>query len=124
MAKFTRRDKLRARMKAIPVNVRKALRAQNKTNAAEMVATARRFVRKDDYDLHNSIRHQDVSDSTRISQRVAAGGRKAVHGWWVEVGTSKMAAYPYFWPTWRMLRRRFKARMTRAAKKAIRDSLP
>lgn len=116
---FTNRNRLRAKLKAIPVGVRRALKAQNAANAAELVETQGGFVRVDDADLQNSIKHQDVSDSTRISQRVSAGGRAAPHGWWIEVGTVKMPAFPFFWPAWRLKKRRFKSRMSRAAKKAI-----
>lgn len=116
---FTNRDRLRRRMRSIPVEVRKALKDQNAVNAAELVETQKGFVPVDDGDLRGSIRHQDVSDSTRISQRVSAGGREAPHGWWQEVGTSKMQANPFFWVAWRLKRRRFKTRMSRAAKKAI-----
>lgn len=120
---FTNRDRLRRRMKAIAPGVRKALKAQNAANAAELVETQKGFVRVDDADLQNSIKHQDVSDSTRISQRVSAGGREAPHGWWNEVGTVNMPAFPFFWPAWRLKRRRFKSRMSRAAKKAIAEAV-
>lgn len=120
---FTNRDRLRRKMKAIPVNVRKALREQNAANAADLVQTQKGFVRVDDGDLRDSIEHQDVSDSTRISQRVSAGGRKAPHGWWVEVGTSKMPAFPFFWVAWRLKKRRYKTRMSRAGKKAIAEAV-
>lgn len=135
---FTNRDRLRRRLKAIPVEVRRALKAQNAKNAAEMVETAKGFAPKDDHTLANSIRHQDVSDSTRISQRVEAGGkattkpvRKSEKGGAPmydyalaqEYGTVDMPAHPYFWPAWRLKRRRFKSRMTRAAKKAVEGAI-
>lgn len=121
--RFTNRDRLRRRLKAIPVGVRKALKAQNAVNAADLVETQQGFVRVDDGALKASVKHQDVSDSTRISQRVSAGGRAAPHGWWVEVGTSKMPAFPFFWVGWRLKRRRYKSRMSRAAKKAIAEAV-
>lgn len=131
---FSNRDRLRRRLKAIPLEVRKALRAQNAVNAAEMVETAKGFAPEDDGVLRASIKSQDVSDSTRISQRVEAGGptttrpvRKSEKGnaptydyaLAQEHGTEDMPAHPFFWPAWRLKRRRFKTRMSRAAKKAI-----
>ena len=110
-------------MKAIPEGVKVAARAQLKKNAVEFVETAKGFVRVDDGDLRASIREEDTSDETRISRTVSAGGRAAPHGWWVEVGTSKMSAYPFFFPAWNLKKRRFKSRMTRAAKKAIQEAI-
>lgn len=122
-AKFSGKGRLLKRMRATPPAVRRALRAQNAANAAELVATQKGFVRKDEHKLEESIQHQDTSDATRIRQTITAGGRMAPHGWWVEVGTSKMPAYPFFWPAWRLKRRRFRMRMTRAGKKAIDGAL-
>lgn len=128
---FTNRDRLRRRMKAIPSEVRKALKAQNAVNAAELVQTIVGFVPKDDGALAASVRHQDVSDSTRISQRVESGGAATTrpvregadatydYALAQEYGTGKMPANPSFWPAWRLKRRRFKTRMSRAAKKAV-----
>lgn len=119
MAGFSNRKRLSAKMKAIPVEVRRALRAQNAANAEELVQTMKGFVPVDEMKLHDSIKRQDVSNSARISQRVSAGSRSAPYASWVEHGTSKNDAKPFFWPSWRLKRKRLKGRMTRAAKKAI-----
>lgn len=124
---FTNRDRLRRRMKAIPVEVRKALKAQNAINAADLVAVQKGFAAASFSDptgkLQGSIKHQDVSDSTRISQRVTAGSREAPYAAWVEFGTSKNDPRPFFWPAYRLMRRRMKSRMSRAAKKAITEAI-
>nr|WP_314437611.1 HK97-gp10 family putative phage morphogenesis protein [uncultured Brevundimonas sp.] len=126
--------RLSKKMAAVPKEVRKALRAQNKANANELVDTMRGFAPVRDGALVTSIKGKDVSNSQRISQRVKAGGqqttkavRKSAKGTApdydyalaVEYGTEDMAAQPFFWPAWRLKRRRFKSRMSRAAKKAI-----
>lgn len=134
---FTNRVRLQRKMKAIPVEVRRALKAQNAVNAAEMVETVKGFMgtfKDPTGTLKGSVKHQDVSDSTRISQRVSAGGASTtkpvrnskkggapLYDYAVaqEYGTEGMPANPAFWPAWRLKRRRFKARMSRAAKKAI-----
>lgn len=131
---FTNRVRLQRRLKAIPVAVRRALKAQNAVNAAELVETVKGFMPVDDGTLRGSVKHHDVSDSTRISQRVSAGGAATTkpvrrsskdnaplydYALAQEYGTEKMPANPAFWPAWRLKRRRFKARMSRAAKKAI-----
>lgn len=123
---FTNRDRLRRRMKSIPAAVRRALKAQNAINAAEMVETVKGFMSGFEDPtgaLKGSVKHQDVSDSTRISQRVEEGGAAAPHALHVEQGTVHAPAYPHFWPAWRLKRRRFKSRMSRAAKKAIQGAI-
>jgi hypothetical protein len=120
---FTRRDALRRKLRAIPVAARKALKSQNAANAAELVETIKGFAPVDSGTLRASIKHQDVSDSTRISQRVSEGGAEAPHARHVEHGTVDTPAQPHFWAGWRLKRRRFKARMSRAAKKAIAEAI-
>lgn len=123
MTGFSNRNRLRRRLKAIPVGVRKALKAQNAQNAADLVDTMKGFAPVQDGALVSSIKHQDVSDSTRISQRVSAGARDAPYAAWVEFGTSKNPANPFFWPAYRILKRRLKTRMSRAAKKAVQEAI-
>lgn len=117
------RAKLGRKLMKLTPAVSRALKAQNAANAAELVETQKGFVRVDDGDLLGTIKHQDTSDGNRISQQVSAGGRKAPHGWWNEVGTVNMPAHPFFWVAWRLKRRRFKSRMSRAAKKAIQEAV-
>lgn len=120
---FSNRDRLRRKMKAIPLAVRKAAREQLKNNANDLVETMKGFAPVQDGALVSSIKQQDVSDSTRISRRVSAGSREALYASWVEFGTSKSAATPFFWPAYRLLRRRMKSRMSRAAKKAVQEAV-
>lgn len=116
---FSNRDRLRRKLKAIPVAVRKAAREQLKANAKELVETQKSFAPVDDGKLRDSIKEQDVSTSTRISRRVSAGGREAPYAKWVEFGHGQAEPHPFFWPAYRLKRRRFRARMAKAAKKAI-----
>jgi HK97 gp10 family phage protein len=127
---FTNRDRLRRRLRAIPAGVRKALKEQNAVNAADLVAVQKSFAASSFSDptgkIQSSIKHQDVSDSTRISQRVTAGAKDEKgrdYAAWVEFGTSKNGARPFFWPAYRLMKRRMKARMSRAAKKAVQEAV-
>lgn len=147
---FTNRDLLRRRMKSIPVAVRKAVRAQLRANAIEFRDTAKSFVPVDTGQLKENIFAIDVSDSTQMSWRVSAGSFYAHYARWVEFGTAASAAQParqnrnyrrtavltrslaahhatearpFFWPAYRLKKRAFKARVTRAAKKAIKDAI-
>lgn len=135
MTGFTNRVRLQRRLQSIAPGVRRALKAQNAINAAEMVETAKGFAPVDEGDLKASIRHEDVSDGTKISQRVSAGGptttkpvRKGQSASYdranaAEYGADGSPAHPFFWPAWRLKRRRFKSRMTRAGKKAIQEAV-
>jgi len=147
---FTNRDLLRRRLKAIPVGVRKAVRAQLQANAIELRDTARSFVPVDTGQLKENIFAINVSDSTQMSWRVTAGSFYAHYARWVEFGTAASAAQPsrqnrryrrtaimtralgahhataarpFFWPAYRLKKRAFKARVTRAAKKAMKDAI-
>lgn len=127
---FSNRDRLRRRMKAIPVEVRKAAREQLKKNAEELVETQKRFAAMSFKDptgkLQSGIKQQDVSDSTRISRKVSASAKDEKgrdYAAWAEFGTSKSEAAPYFWPAYRLKKRALKTRMTRAAKKAVQGAV-
>ena len=123
MAGFSNRDRLRKRLKAIPERVRKAAERQLEINANEMVETAKDFVPIDDGALVSSIKQRDASDDTKISRRVSAGSNEAFYAPWVEFGHGQAAPRPFFWPAYRLKRRRFKARMNRAAKKAVQEAI-
>lgn len=134
MGKFANKARALRRMAAIPPAVKAALKAQNAANAADMVETAKRFAPEQDGVLRDSIRHEDASEPHRISQRVEAGGptttnpvRRSKKGsspdydyaQAQEYGTQDMAAQPFFWPAWRLKRKAYKRRMSKAAKAAI-----
>lgn len=153
-SKFTNRDRLTRRFKSIPIEVRKAVRAQNNANADEMVRVAKGFAEtsRETGELIASIRSHDTTDSTRIRARVSAGAGGAYYARFVEFGTAASdaqigqlykrqkgatrglrrkdkqahaatAARPFFWPAYRLLRRRFRARIMRAAKSAIQGAV-
>lgn len=52
---------------------------------------------------------------------VTAGNSHVRYAHLVEFGTSKTEAEPFFWPAYRVLKKRIRNRINRAAKKAIRD---
>ncbi|TGU87723.1 HK97 gp10 family phage protein [Mesorhizobium sp. M00.F.Ca.ET.151.01.1.1] len=53
---------------------------------------------------------------------VTAGNEDVRYAHLVEFGTSKMEAEPFFWPAFRLLRKRLQNRINRAAKKAVKDA--
>nr|WP_321457430.1 HK97-gp10 family putative phage morphogenesis protein [uncultured Cohaesibacter sp.] len=53
---------------------------------------------------------------------VTAGNSDVRYAHLVEFGTSKTEAQPFFWPAFRLLRRRQQRRIDRAGKKAIKEA--
>lgn len=53
---------------------------------------------------------------------IYAGGDDAFHARFQEFGTSKMPANPFFFPVWRVRKKRFKNRVSRALRTSIRRS--
>lgn len=60
-----------------------------------------------------------VGNGERIT--IYAGNSEAYYARWVEFGTSKATPHPYFYPSYRTLKRRVKSRITREMKKAIKE---
>ena len=125
--KFRNKDKLFQSLKNTVPEVDKNLRDALAQGGDEMVQQAKSFVPKDEGDLLNSIewewtQNTQASDSRSPAIIVMAGddkGGKADHAMHVELGTVKMARQPYFFPAYRLLKRKIKGRLTRSMTKAI-----
>ena len=128
-------DRLKRKMTvSIPRHVRAATRAAMEKSANEIVASARTFAPVDTGDLRDSIgwtwgdapkgaltlaSSRPVGDGERIT--IYAGGGDAFYARFQEFGTQAMPASPFFFPAYRLNRKRAKGRITRAMKKAIRE---
>lgn len=125
--------RLRRRLtKTIPDKVREAAKEALEESATELVAEIKRLVPVDQGTLRDSIGWTwgDVpdgamalgtvasSDSVRVT--VYAGGGDAFYAWFQEFGTVKMSPQPFFFPSYRKLKRKIKGRTTRKINKAIR----
>ena len=66
-----------------------------------------------------TVRGQDYG-ALRIT--IYAGGGDAFYARFVEFGTVKMPAHPFFFPVWRARKRRTRGRITRAINRAIAQS--
>lgn len=53
---------------------------------------------------------------------IYAGNKQAFYARWVEFGTRKWAGSPFFFSTWRNNKRKVKGMLTRAIRKAIRET--
>ncbi|MBF9042955.1 HK97 gp10 family phage protein [Rhodobacterales bacterium HKCCE4037] len=125
------------RFAAIPVRVREAVRDAMEKGAIDCVAEMRRAAPFKDGDLRASINWSwgeapagamvigKVAGNEYGSMRITifAGGGDAFYARFQEFGTTDMRANPFFYPVWRVWRRRIRARITRAMRKAIRESM-
>lgn len=120
-------------MAAIPKKVREAAERQLDVNADELVAAQRVAAPEKEGALRDSIRKEDASGEGRVARAVRAGGKTTTrpvrkgatatydYALAQELGTEKMPANPFFYPPYRAKRRKFKARIGTAIRRAIRD---
>lgn len=124
---------LKRKFKRMPKTVRKRLQATLEQNADELMTAQRALVPKDEGDLEASIRKENPPG--RVAVDVRAGGptttkpvRSGVSATYdyalgQEFGTQDQPANPFFYPPYRLKKGRFKSRLTRATKKAIKEGV-
>ena len=121
----------------LPKRVEAATRAAMEKGAEELVAMMKRLAPIDSGDLQMSISWtwgeapegaaviaESAPDSRGLKITVYAGSREAFYARWQEFGTKDMPANPFFFPSWRALRKRIRSRIMRDMKKAIRAEFP
>lgn len=122
-------DKLRAKLRRMPDEVRREIRGALEKNAEELTAMQKRLVPVDDGDLRDSIEWEwGAGDESRIGVKgqqglaitVTAGSREVFYAGFKEFGTVNLPASAFFFPSYRALRRRMKSRVSRSQNKAIR----
>lgn len=100
--------------------IRRDAIAQLNQEADELVQQMQAAVPANTGNLRRSIRKEQGSRETRVT--VKAGGtlttvQRANYSYdysrGVEFGTATSAAHPFFWPSWRLRRRRIRSRMKR-----------
>lgn len=111
-------DKLNRRMQAIPPAVRRAVVPALDQSANELVGTMRGLAPDDPKtpapDLKTSIKWREEHELRRT---VFTDDFKAR---WQEFGTVKMSANPFFWPAYRLKKKKLASRIKRAIGKAVR----
>jgi HK97 gp10 family phage protein len=103
--KTARFQKLRKLDGQLEIEMRKAV----DKSAAELVETAQKYAPVDDGTLRESIDYQSFLDRPAALVKVGA-----FYAHFLEFGTVKAAAQPFFWPSYRILKRRFQGRFSRA----------
>jgi HK97 gp10 family phage protein len=125
IAEFTRR------LQGVPKAVRARVDAANETSAAEWVRASKAAAPKDPKDgtpLADSIRHERTPTGGQI---VRAGGSTTTkpsaggpfdYARAAEFGTVEETAQPFFWPIYRLLRKKIVSRRRRALRDAFKEA--
>lgn len=126
-AKVIGMDRLEAKLKAMPSEIKAQVRAANQANAHEFIATIEAIIPR----AHHIETHPPLASTLTLSPgrtdtgvQVSIGGPKpmdfAAH---LELGHMEhgrhVPAQPFWFPTLRVARKRFSARVSRAINAAI-----
>lgn len=123
--------KLRRKLQAIPRVARREIEAAIQKSAAEMVVQMQNFVPVDEGILKSTIGF--TFDRSLLRATIVAGGEATTrpvregasatydYAFAQEFGTQEMEANPFFYPAYRLGKRRAKGRITRAINKAAKQ---
>lgn len=133
--KIEKRERLRQRMAKIGALARVEIRKALDVSADEMSSTARSFAPVDSGDLRRSIgytfgEYKSANANVRgvnagggagdrdLTVTIHAGDQNAFYAAFVEFGRVDAAAQPYFYPAYRLTKKRVRSRISRAVKSA------
>lgn len=122
-------DLLNRKLAAMPKATRAEIRKVLQVSAAEMVTLAKALVPVDSGVLRDSVRSEPGEHELAIVVR--AGGEATTvaardgqgdydYSLGIEFGTSEMPEQPYFWNSFRAIKKKAKGRATRAIRRAAR----
>lgn len=127
-------DRLRRRLNAIPKAVKQAVEPALVKSAEEIAGRMRMLAPEDSGDLKGSIAvttpgastppYSQPGGSTVAGENqvlITAGNSKVRYPHLQEYGTTTAPAQPFFWPAYRLTRKRAANRIKRAIGKAVRD---
>lgn len=127
--RFVNKERFYAKLRAAVPKVEIEITRAAKKTATEMVGLAKSLAPVDEGALQDSIQ---MYPGPRISAfTVKAGGDVTTvtsasgaydYALAQEYGTQDMAANPFFWPSYRVVRRTFRGRVGRALRKAIKEA--
>lgn len=112
--------RLNRRMKAIPKAARDAVKPALDKSADELIGQIERLAPVDDGDLRDSAEARPGEHE--LKRVVTVGDDVAFYARWVEFGTAQNAPQPYFFPAYRLLKKRLSNRIKRAIGKAVRET--
>ncbi|NSL22840.1 HK97-gp10 family putative phage morphogenesis protein [Agrobacterium tumefaciens] len=128
-------NRIKQRLNAIPKNVRAAMVPELLKSGNDLAVTARILAPRDSGALQDSIAVTPGGSNTppystpggrvtvpELAVAVTAGNKDARYAHLVEHGTQEAAAQPFFWPAFRLLRKKITGRIKRAASKAVKQN--
>lgn len=116
-------QRLRAKARALRTKVAASVTPAVIQAAELIINTQKRLVPVDDGDLRDSIGwEQDVKSENATRLLIVAGGQKAPHARIIEFGRQNAPAFPYFFPGYRIERKRAKAIISKAVRNAVRSA--
>lgn len=126
-------SRFQKRMRSIPQAVREAVKPAVVTGAEEVASLARQLAPEDTGDLKKSIVVSQPGQATPpysqpggsrtagpLEALVTAGNTDVRYPHLVEYGTTKTHAHPFFWPAFRLSRKRAATRIKGAISRAVR----
>jgi HK97 gp10 family phage protein len=117
------RARLAAKARALRARVAASVTPAVQQAAELIMKTQRRYVPVDDGDLRDSIHQEpDLKSENATRVMIIAGGRPAPHARIIEFGTQRQAAEPFFFPGYRVERRRAKALIAKAVRAAVKSA--
>jgi HK97 gp10 family phage protein len=128
-------SRFQRRMNAIPKEVRAAVKPALLKSAHEMQDAMEALVPEDTGDLLGSIEVSGPGGTTppysqpggshtvpKNAVAITVGNTDVRYAHLVEYGTTDSAAQPFFWPAFRLLRKRANSRIKRAISKAVKEA--
>jgi HK97 gp10 family phage protein len=117
------RERLRAKARALRTKVAASIQPAVIQAAELIIATQKRFVPVDEGDLRDSIHwEQAVRSENATKLLIVAGGQPAPYGRIIEFGALRQPAQPFFFPGYRVERKRAKAIIAKAVRAAVRSA--
>ncbi|MEO9335960.1 HK97-gp10 family putative phage morphogenesis protein [Mesorhizobium sp. SB112] len=126
--------RLQRRLEAIPKSVREAVEPSLVQSGEELADMMRRLAPEEDGDLKDSIAVTAPGQTSpaysqpggsrvagELEVLVTAGNSDVRYPHLQEYGTAHHEAQPFFWPAFRLLRKRLQNRTKRAVSKAVRE---
>lgn len=127
--------RIQQRLAMIPKNVREALHPELMKNGNDLAIMARILAPRDTGDLQESLTVTPGGSSTppfstpggkvivpELAVAVTAGNSEVRYAHLVEHGTADTPAQPFFWPAFRLLKKKIARRIKGAASKAVKKN--
>ncbi|WP_410824341.1 HK97-gp10 family putative phage morphogenesis protein [Methylobacterium oryzisoli] len=134
MARSRQLDRLTKKLEAIPERVREAVAPSLQKSGNELVGTMKTLAPEDTGDLKRSLTVTPGGQATPPYSQpggsqvvpvgavaVTAGNAEVRYPHLVEYGTVEAPAQAFFWPSFRLLRKRITNRTKRDLRKAVRE---